>query len=187
MKDRKQIAGQPYTFKKKSTGEEVTGILPQYGQSSEFAYWHNARRSRFGGAWNCGKFARDKGKRNYQVKEGSRTFINRMKYLLASAARHARNGGYAAPNITADELVLLWQNQQGKCAACGGVLEGVYGDKKNTHTHLEHSHTTGEVRGFVHNHCNFAEASFSKMTDEEIVTFIDWIRKIHNRDLKVKE
>ena len=177
---KRQEPGKPWTFRNKRTGEEVSGILPLEGQSNDFAYFHSRRPDRKS-TWTCAKFARDKMKRKYQVREGSRTFVNRMKYLLAAAARHAKNGGYTAPNATADELVLLWQRQRGKCAACGGILEGVYGDKKNTHTHLEHSHTTGEVRGFVHKHCNFAEAALLKMTDDEFFTFVEWAKKVHGR------
>ena len=42
----------------------------------------------------------------------------------------------------------MYDNQQGLCALCQGVLD----DMRSSC--VEHCHTTGKIRGLVHNKCN---------------------------------
>jgi hypothetical protein len=61
---------------------------------------------------------------------------------------HAKNKGYAKVSATVEQLMAMWKDARGVCAACGRPPR----DKKTLH--LDHDHSTGRPRGFLCNHCN---------------------------------
>jgi len=83
---------------------------------------------------------------------------------VARGAAHRRN--YAAPQITPEDLVRL-MSKSDECVMCGSGLVWT-----KPRPHLHHDHKTGEVKGFSHPNCNFAEGMLSKMSDVERKTFI---------------
>lgn len=58
--------------------------------------------------------------------------------------------------ITPEDAQKLWETQSGKCAICGEQMVG-HGYKssvKGAKAHLDHSHKTGRVRGYLCGNCN---------------------------------
>ena len=67
MGKRRQIPGKEYTFIKRRTGEEDTGILPQaYGESNDFVYWNPKKNFSLGGYWTSRKFKKDRSITDYR-------------------------------------------------------------------------------------------------------------------------
>ena len=58
-------------------------------------------------------------------------------------------------NIDEDLYLELYNNQNGKCAICSDDLE-----LKGKSTHIDHNHTTLEVRGLLCHKCNTAIGLF---------------------------
>jgi hypothetical protein len=55
-----QQPGEYWTFRKRTTKEEVSGILPAVrGENNAFAYWKSRAQHPFGGYWISRKFVRD--------------------------------------------------------------------------------------------------------------------------------
>lgn len=52
-----------------------------------------------------------------------------------------------AHGMTPDQYDAMWKDQNGKCAVCGRSLP-------EERTFIDHDHSTGVVRGLVHQHCN---------------------------------
>jgi hypothetical protein len=100
-----------------------------------------------------------------------------MRVILNRAMYVAKYAGYKSPTSTPEQMVSEWNKQDGECAACGGLF--INDSRKISY---DHNHETGEPRGFVHGYCNTLEGLFTKMTQEELLTFIEWIKKIHNRN-----
>ena len=87
--------------------------------------------------------------------------------ILSVARGAARRRGYVAPHITSSELVALMSNKE-NCVLCGGLLDWA----KKPAPHLHHSHETGQVYGFTHQHCNQAAGMLAKMKPENLERFI---------------
>lgn len=170
-----QQPGETWVFINRITGEQVSGTLPARGESNDFAYWQNS------GCWRSAKFSRDRNKRRTHG-ETPKGLLGLMDYRLIVSRRHAEIERYAPPDTTAEKMVSEWLLQDGKCAACGGPLGSLVATRNEAAVHYEHCHETGKTRGFVHKHCNFAEAAFLKMSNEEMGIFIDWIKKVQNRE-----
>lgn len=64
-----------------------------------------------------------------------------------SAYSRARKYG-----VTAEDIQVLYEAQEGRCASCDGQLKL----GKGTATHVDHCHTTGAVRGLLCRNCNLA-------------------------------
>ena len=54
---------------------------------------------------------------------------------------------------TKEEWQILWDNQNGECDFCGGMLLNKYAPKELRPV-LDHHHETGFIRGILHNRCN---------------------------------
>jgi recombination endonuclease VII len=53
-----------------------------------------------------------------------------------------------AYGITAEDFTRMLAEQDNRCAICGNVFSGP------KHTHIDHSHVTGQVRALLCSHCN---------------------------------
>ncbi len=87
--------------------------------------------------------------------------------ILSVANGAARRRGYARPDISPDDLIVVMRASK-TCAGCGGKLNW---NKKPT-PHLHHSHKDGGVSGFCHQLCNQAEGMLGKLTIEQRRKFI---------------
>lgn len=61
---------------------------------------------------------------------------------------HARLRGYAEISAAVEDIMVMYASSKGVCDACGRPPRG------NKALHLDHDHATGNVRGFLCNHCN---------------------------------
>lgn len=82
------------------------------------------------------------------------------KRIITQHKAHAKRKGYAAPNITAENLLALIKSSN-LCCGCGEVLDFTLNKFKAPCMH--HSHETGEVIGFAHRECNALEGQLQKL------------------------
>lgn len=61
--------------------------------------------------------------------------------------------------ITREQYEEFWSKQGGKCFGCKETLNLVVGDRKNQ-VHVEHDHSTGDIRGLACRSCNWVLGSF---------------------------
>lgn len=143
---RKQIPGQLYTFIKKVTKEQDTGILPScFGDSNDFACWVRSG-SVSGGSWRSRKFA-DRLTKLYNLGKGPLGLRGRASYLLLQGRSNAKKREFVPVNLSAEELTEILENFLGKCGICAeefSVFKVV----------IEHDHLTGKFRGLVCQPCN---------------------------------
>lgn len=158
-----QIPGKAYTFVNEKTGERDSGILPsERGVSNEFARWTTSH------CWESRKYEQARSE-NRRLGRTSQGLVTRMKYLISAAAKNALKGGYKPYLISPEEMVQQWEQQLGKCLACGQSLDLF---KAAYH----HDHETGEGFGFLHQWCNCAEGRIKVMSNEEFSNFIRYVR-----------
>jgi hypothetical protein len=178
---KKQIPGQLYTFKKRSTGEEDTGVLPTVeGESNSFAYWIRSRR-KSPGCWASLKF-RKRSISDYVEGRGKMGLLGRMKNLLRGSEWVSAHRGYNPPQTTPEQMVKEWEAQDGKCAACHGTLKLFGTVKSHDGACYDHCHKTGKPRGFIHRWCNTAEGAINRMSSDEFLIFSRWIQSIKEND-----
>jgi hypothetical protein len=77
--------------------------------------------------------------------------VNWAKSVLAVQSDVAKRKGYAAPDITPEELVNLRLNTT-HCFLCSDKIS--WSADRRVFPHLDHNHRTGKVRGYVHAFCN---------------------------------
>jgi hypothetical protein len=156
MSDR-QIPGQSFTFK---CGHQA--MLPATkGEGNNAAYWRKSR-TEMSSNWGCRPC-------NVQLlREVRNTPIGWARTILWQAKANAKKYGIARPNITVEDFIELAQTTT-HCSACGHQLPALtYRKKKcSERRQLHHNHETGEVIGFVHNHCNMAEGYLSRIPSVE--------------------
>ena len=58
--------------------------------------------------------------------------------------------------ISPEQYKNLWEIQNGKCGICFSELKG------DRTTHIDHNHSTGNVRGLLCHHCNTALGLFKE-------------------------
>lgn len=174
MGKRTQVPGKEYTFIHKVTGEKDTGILPlTYGESNEFARWQPGSNYEKGGHWTSHVFNR---KSTHEVRrgQGRQGLISRMRLIVGQQKNTAERRGYMPPRTTPEQMVIEWTTQNGRCAACFGPIS-LFGTRLDGNgACYDHNHETGEPRGFVHRHCNWAEGALVKMSDVERTNFLKW-------------
>lgn len=171
MPIKRQDPGQPWTYVSKQTGETDSGILPsKLGESSNFAIW-KPNNGRNGGNWTSRKFS-ERCKRKIYRGEGRSGLLGRMRYQFGWNVDSSRRLGYKPPDTTPEQMLSEWLEQNGKCAACGGVLKDIFSSR------YDHNHETGETRGYIHHHCNSAEGHIALMSSIEFESFVEFIRRI---------
>jgi len=146
-----------------------SGKLPDaLHQVNSFAIWVSISRLARGGLWIC-RLCSNVRRQKLNRGEGRLGILGRAKYLLRTAKQTARRHGYLAPDITADDLVLLWQKQVGRCAACGRpiTLLGCC---------LDHDHISGVCRGFICRGCNVSEGYLRAYTNDELLRFYSYVQ-----------
>lgn len=172
---RKQVPGKEFTFISKRMGED-TGILPSvWGQVNEFACWQKSPSLIKGGRWVSRKFWKESKRRQYSG-EGDRGLLGRMLYLASAHKNVFKKCGYAPPNVSAEQMLIMWTEQNHLCAACKGPL-------KLLDAHFDHCHETGEPRGFLHKHCNQTEGCILKMSNEELKNYMNYIGRIRGTEV----
>lgn len=87
--------------------------------------------------------------------------------ILSVANGMANRRGYAKPDISPDDLIVIMRASK-TCIGCGGKLN--WGGKRAPHLH--HNHKDGGVSGFCHQLCNQAEGMLSKLTPTQRKQFI---------------
>jgi hypothetical protein len=106
--------------------------------------------------------------------QGRYGLLGRFRVLLPRLRYWSRSHGQAEPITTPEKMLEIWNSQSGQCAACGGKMElqGVNGSC------FDHDHETGKSRGFIHRDCNSIEGLFSKMSDEEVLSYLTWMKEV---------
>jgi len=74
--------------------------------------------------------------------------------------------------ITIEQFNSIASSQQGKCAICGTVLATL----PPRHTHVDHDHQTGRIRGILCHPCNIGLGNF-KETIASFKAAITYLRK----------
>ena len=125
------------------------------------------------GRYICPKCAREDSLKHYHTnkkpltveqKENKRISNLKWKHTLRDSGFTNQqvaviNNRYGLPE---DELVLLVEKQNCKCAICDKKLNKNITDSKNKHADLciDHCHTTNKVRGLLCRDCNLALGMF---------------------------
>ena len=72
-------------------------------------------------------------------------------------------------NLTIDEYDKMLENQQGKCAICGGGRE-----KQKYSFSVDHCHATGKIRGILCSNCN-AGLGFFKDNPQSLTNALTYL------------
>ncbi|HET9280360.1 MAG TPA: endonuclease domain-containing protein [Candidatus Angelobacter sp.] len=169
-----------WEFIHKPTGKIDKGILPsEFGCSNDFAFWEKHNNYSNGGYWRSRKFRRAKLRRR-QSGNNRNGIRARFTALLHGIKTKSRLLKYALPNFGVDKMLYDWETQKGRCAACKGAI--IPKEEGGLSASYDHSHFTGEGRGFLHRGCNLTEGHLSKMTNEEFNNYLNWILKIQDRN-----
>lgn len=179
-----QEPGSQYTFVDRRTKETDTVILPSIrGESNDFVSWESKTDCLYGGFWQSRKLKRHRDNLR-RAGGGPLGLLSRMRAILAVQKRYSKAVGYTQPNVTPEQMVVQWEAQDGKCVACGGLLQPLLmiDNRKKSGAAYDHDHETGEGRGFTHRGCNLIEGLFVKMSNEEVSNYVSWIMKIHGRN-----
>ncbi len=97
-------------------------------------------------------------KNKERIKKNNKNYYERNKeaYVKRTSA-YARQKKY---NLSIEEIKSLFDQQQGMCAICSSAL-----NFENRHTHVDHCHTTGLVRGILCSPCNHGLGRFKDNID----------------------
>jgi hypothetical protein len=149
-----QQPGKPWSF-----GRDDTGVLPEVGKHNAFARWmRDPSCKTLGGYWLSRKqcnATRNKARRG-QGRFGILTVARRM---LNSARTLAKARGFKPPRITAARLAEMLSSELFVCWMTDRIL---------AKPHLDHDHSTGEVRGFADGSANRIEGLMLNFSDLEI-------------------
>lgn len=155
-----------------------SGVLPdELGKSNDFAYWKAIQRTERRGCWAC-RYCKNIEAQQLRRGMGQSGILGKLKNILRSGKANARRKHYAEPQITPDGLITLWISQEGKCAACGGTIELL----STRGCSLDHDHSTGAVRGFLCQSCNWAEGLLKDYSDEQFQGFCEYRRSYQSKD-----
>jgi hypothetical protein len=66
-------------------------------------------------------------------------------------------------NITIEQYQLMWEEQEGLCAACGEAMPTK--DDRGYFPPVDHDHETNKIRGIVHTKCNRGIGLFNDSPD----------------------
>lgn len=117
------------------------------------------------------KFARIKANKLARI-INKRHFGCRVSYILLQSQLDAKKGKYAPIPLDTPHSVIRKMMEEPNCERCNEPLDWIFGRGKTPHLH--HNHSTGEVYGFVHSHCNH------HAVDKEIQRLKSLIRSISN-------
>lgn len=114
------------------------------------AAWRNANRERTRAA------ERDRG-RNNPAFRARRTEYARSRYL-ADPARYKARTRDNRYRLLPGQFDRMFSEQSGKCSVCGQRL--VVGGSATERPHVDHDHTTGQVRALLCGKCNTGIGQF---------------------------
>jgi hypothetical protein len=101
--------------------------------------------------------------------KGRDGILGRMRFILKMARKRSRRVGIQPIITTAEKLALCWEQQEGRCLACGASLDLLL-------AHSDHDHKTGFFRGFIHRNCNIAEGIIKGLSDAEFLCWASYVR-----------
>ncbi len=143
------------------------------------------------GCYECRKEKDRKKKNNLRLSEEHReksneivAAINRKKYhedheyrknLLEKQKKNRMNAKCKSYGITLDQYNNMFDEQGGVCAICGEEETARHGNGVVRSLHIDHCHTTGQVRGLLCNKCNFALGGF-KSSEEVLLSAIRYLK-----------
>ena len=106
-------------------------------------------------------FGKDKPRRDGLTPDCKPCKRARQRSYYKNNKERYRDYGYnRAYNITREQYDKLLEEQDGRCAICGTDTPGGYG-----RLHVDHNHTTGEVRGLLCHGCNTGIGSLKDSPD----------------------
>lgn len=73
------------------------------------------------------------------------------EYYASNVDKFRTYGRSRRYGLDQSEFDAIFSRQNGRCAVCGVSLE-----PNGRHTHIDHCHTSGKVRGILCHHCNAA-------------------------------
>ena len=76
----------------------------------------------------------------------------------------------ATYGLSHQDWLKMWEEQDGRCIICGMAFA------TPTNAQVDHDHNTGEIRGLLCNHCNFAIGLFND-NPEFMIRAIKYLRK----------
>jgi hypothetical protein len=128
--------------------------------------YHKDKRGPYGLAYYCKKCALAKQRKWHNEKSHLEEYRNR------------RRSSYMKMNygITLEERTKLLERQQHQCAICKTELK-----TQGTHTHTDHCHTTGNVRGILCTNCNRGLGHF-KDSVENLRAAIEYLSRTESVD-----
>lgn len=107
--------------------------------------FHKDTSSKRGHAYYCKECANSKS-RNWTANNGHTERYRKAKWNSYYKFKY---------NLSLEDRNKLLQDQQYKCVICGTIL-----NSSGTHTHTDHDHTTGKIRGLLCTNCNRGLGSF---------------------------
>lgn len=165
-----KIAGKKYIFVRRKDGEQDSGILPASGKSNDFAVWNPDKRAVLGGSWVSRRFRNDhqrKSGKDARKGLGKTGLLGRFIRVIGQSRYDCkqRKNGKPISDSPAD-MLSIWLSQKGKCI-CGSRLEVLKAV-------VDHNHSTGKVRAFLHPTCNVVEGLLGKKSKTEIKKLLEW-------------
>jgi hypothetical protein len=107
---------------------------------------HGHVTKRFVGSMDCCSCHKDRMKVYYKTHK-KRIIAHVKKTGRKYRIAYNRANHFKKYKVTLEEATALLQQQNHKCAICGGT--------SSRSLHLDHNHTTGQIRGFLCSACNF--------------------------------
>ena len=104
--------------------------------------------------------------KNSITKDGKHSYCKKC-LIDFSGTRHYR----VKYNMTREDRQKLIDQQNSQCAICG------YFFKSEKHTHIDHCHITGKIRGILCSHCNVA-LGLLKDSTEILESAIKYLKKV---------
>ena len=144
----------------------------------------SSRRGKHGDCLDCKKL--DANKRYYKnherLKQAQRDYNKSEKGIISRIKRQRQMPGWirfkhnlkACFGITVEEYAWMAHRQDFKCACCRCNL------MFDKHTHVDHCHETGTVRGLLCHHCNTSIGLLGENT-ETLRSLIAYL-ETHNAD-----
>ena len=112
-------------------------------------------------------------KKDYQKHKEKRIATNknyRLNNIEADKNRKRNSRLKLTYGISYEQKFAIVKNQNNRCAICDDDL------KDPKHTHLDHNHTTGAIRGILCNHCNRGLGGF-RDSEKALLKAVEYLIK----------
>ena len=107
-------------------------------------------------------------KNKEKVKEQARRYYeNNKEEIIKRTGAYARKRKY---NLTQDQILDIFNSQNGLCSICETKM-----DFTSRHTHVDHCHTTGKIRGLLCSACNCGLGHFkdNKLLLQRSISYLE--------------